>query len=49
MNKQEISKYFSELAKKGHKKKPRSREFYSKIGKKGAKARKKKLSPVVEK
>ncbi len=27
-----ISKYFSELAKKSHKKSPRSKGFYSKIG-----------------
>jgi hypothetical protein len=28
-----INKYFSNLAKKGHKKNPRSKEFYSRIAK----------------
>jgi hypothetical protein len=37
-----ISKYFSELAKENHKKKPRSKEFYSEMGKKGAEKRWKK-------
>jgi hypothetical protein len=33
----EIRKYMSELAKLSYKKSPRSKEFYSKIGKLGAK------------
>lgn len=37
-----ISKYFSELAKKSHKKSPRPKEFYVKMGKKSGIARRKK-------
>jgi hypothetical protein len=36
MNEQEIiSKYMADMSRKGHKKSPRSKEFYSKIGKIG--------------
>ena len=37
-----ISKYFSELAKESHKKSPRTKEFYAKMGKKSGAARRKK-------
>ena len=40
MNEQEIiSKYMSDLGKRGHKNSPRPPEFYSAIGKKGAASR----------
>ena len=38
-----LSKYFSELAKKTHKKNPRSKEFYAEMGRKSGKARRKNL------
>lgn len=47
MNKKELSKAMSIAAKIGHKKSPRSKEYYSKIGKKGAEKRWNKLSPDV--
>lgn len=36
-----IKKYFSELAKKSHKKNPRPKEFYSEMGKRSAESRRK--------
>jgi len=34
MENKEVSKYFSELAKKTHKKNPRTKEFYQEMAKK---------------
>ncbi len=41
-----ISKYFSDISKKGHKQSPRPKEFYSKMGKKSAENKAKKLSTL---
>jgi len=36
----EVSKYFSDLKKQGHKENPKPREYYVELGKKSAEARK---------
>jgi len=41
MDKELISKIMSDIAKAGHKKNPRSKEFYQNMGKKSGLARKK--------
>lgn len=38
-----VSKYFSKLAKEGHKKHPRPREFYIEMGSKGGRNRGKRM------
>ncbi len=48
MNKKEVSQYMSKIAKKGHKIKPRSKAYYSDLGKKSVIVRRaKKLSTGV--
>lgn len=42
LEKEILSKVMSNVAKKGHKKNPRSREFYVNMGKKSGEARRKK-------